>query len=220
MRDPAVLFYTGDFLNGCSDLTFEERGQYITLLCLQHQKGRLSEKTIRLSVGSVSVDVLSKFVKDDEGCYYNQRMDEEIEKRRQFIETRRNNGKKGGRPQKANAIPVALANEKLIENEDVNGNIIKIDYEFIINIYHNLCPNMAKVEKLTDQRKGFIRARFAEYGIEKITTVLRTAGESEFLNGHNEKVWKADFEWLMRPNNFIKVLEGKYHNRTKADVMP
>ena len=55
---------------------------------------------------------------------------------------------------------------------------------------------------------------------EKITTVLRTAGESEFLNGHNEKVWKADFEWLMRPNNFIKVLEGKYHNRTKADVMP
>ena len=70
MKDPAILFYTGDFLNGCTDLTFEERGQYITLLCLQHQKGHLSEKTIRLSVGSVSVDVMAKFLKDETGLFF------------------------------------------------------------------------------------------------------------------------------------------------------
>jgi len=67
MKDPAVLFYTGDFLNGCSCLTMEERGQYITVLCLQHQLGHLSEKTIRLSLGSVSVDVLNKLSKDADG---------------------------------------------------------------------------------------------------------------------------------------------------------
>jgi len=49
-KDPAFLFYSSDFLSGITDLTMEERGQYITLLCLQHQKGSLSEKTIRLSV--------------------------------------------------------------------------------------------------------------------------------------------------------------------------
>ncbi|MEI7513709.1 MAG: hypothetical protein WCJ74_03765, partial [bacterium] len=74
-KDPAVLFYTGDFLNGCMDLTFEERGQYITILCLQHQKGHLSEKTIRLSVGSVSVDVLKKLSQDESGNYFNERME-------------------------------------------------------------------------------------------------------------------------------------------------
>jgi hypothetical protein len=128
-KDPAILFYTGDFLNGCTDLTFEERGQYITLLCLQHQKGHLSDKTIRLTVGSVSVDVLSKFAKDENGLYYNERMDTEIQKRMQFIETRRDNGSKGGRPVKANAkpngYPNAKPNEKLIENENKDVIIIK-----------------------------------------------------------------------------------------------
>ena len=76
MKDPAVLFYTGDFLNGCSCLTMEERGQYITVLCLQHQLGHLSEKTIRLSLGSVSVDVLNKLSKDADGNYFNELMEE------------------------------------------------------------------------------------------------------------------------------------------------
>ena len=130
-KDPAILFYTGDFLNGCNCLTMEERGQYITLLCVQHQTGHISEKTIRLLVGSVSVDVLKKFIQDTDGNYFNERMQKEIEKRMQFIETRRDNGSKGGRPKKANVIPNgkpngypnAKANEKLIENE--NDNIIR-----------------------------------------------------------------------------------------------
>ena len=87
-KDPAVLFYTGDFLNGCAGLTMEERGQYITILCLQHQLGHLSEKTIRLSVGSVSVDVLNKLSIDTDGNYFQNRMEEEIEKRSQFINSR------------------------------------------------------------------------------------------------------------------------------------
>lgn len=128
-KDPAILFYTGDFLNGCMDLTFEERGQYITLLCLQHQKGHLSEKTIRLSLGSVSVDVMSKFQQDSEGLYFNQRMDVEIEKRTQFVETRRNNGKLGGRPSKPTGKPTGKPNEEPLgvpnENENRNDNDIK-----------------------------------------------------------------------------------------------
>ena len=81
VKDPAILFYTGDFLNGCTCLTMEERGQYITILCLQHQLGHLSEKTIRLSLGSVSVDVLKKLQKDSDGNYFNDRMEQEMTKR-------------------------------------------------------------------------------------------------------------------------------------------
>jgi hypothetical protein len=92
------------------------------------------------------------------------------------------------------------------------NNIEKVDYEFIKELYHSLCPKMNKVQVLNEQRKGFINARYAEFGIEKITEVIRKAGESDFLNGKNDKAWKADFEWLMRPTNFLKVLEGKYDN--------
>ena len=101
IKDPAFLFYSSDFLSGVVDLTMEERGQYITMLCLQHQKGRLSEKTIRLSVGSVSIDVLSKFSKDENGLFFNERLETEIENRIKYTESRRKNGQNGGRPKKS-----------------------------------------------------------------------------------------------------------------------
>jgi hypothetical protein len=46
-KDPAVLFYSSDFLTGTLLMNYEERGQYITLLCLQHQKGHLTEKELK-----------------------------------------------------------------------------------------------------------------------------------------------------------------------------
>lgn len=121
-KDPAFLFYSSDFLTGCIDLTMEERGQYITLICLQHQKGHLTEKTIRLSIGNVSEDVLKKFDKDENGLIFNKRIEEEIEKRRVFAESRRKNGQQGGRPKKPlglpNEKPLGLPNENLSENEN------------------------------------------------------------------------------------------------------
>jgi hypothetical protein len=125
-KDPAVLFYTSDFLTGVADLTMEERGQYITLLCMQHQKGHLSEKTICLTVGNVSVDVLKKFKTDDEGLYFNSRMEEESEKRSKYIDSRVENGKKGGRKKticKPYAKPYGKAKQNHTENDNDNENI-------------------------------------------------------------------------------------------------
>jgi hypothetical protein len=63
-----------------------------------------------------------------------------------------------------------------------------------------------------------MNARVGEYGLDKVIMVLRLAGESEFLNGKNDKVWKADFEWIMRPTNFVKIMEGKY-KQNQAEVI-
>ncbi len=156
-KDPAFLFYSSDFLNGVSDLTMEERGQYITLLCLQHQKGSLSEKTIRLSVGSVSVDVMKKFVKDDDGNYYQERLKEEIQKRANFTESRRNNGFKGGRP-KANDKPNGYPKHNLMEdvNENVNEDV-NIDFDWFWNDYDKKVGDKQKLKKkwnkLTDEER-------------------------------------------------------------------
>ncbi len=119
-KDPAFLFYSSDFLIGTSDLTMEERGQYITLLCLQHQKGSLSERTISLNLGSVSVHVIEKFLKDNDGNFFNKRLNEEIEKRSNFVESRRTNGSKGGRSKNTDNHKV-----NLIDNENVIVNVIE-----------------------------------------------------------------------------------------------
>lgn len=93
-KDPAVLFYTSDFIVGTMTMDYEQKGKYIQLLCLQHQNGHLSEKQMLLVCGSYDEDIFSKFEKDEEGKYYNERMEEESIKRRKFTESRRNNRSK------------------------------------------------------------------------------------------------------------------------------
>ncbi len=129
-KDPAVLFYTSDFLSGAADLTMEERGQYITMLCLQHQKGELTTKSIRLTVGSVSDDVMAHFKKLKNGNYINERMQNEADRRVQYIESRRKSGLLGGRPAKANEKHKLNHTPKRTEDEDVNGNIDRNRDEF------------------------------------------------------------------------------------------
>ena len=51
-KDPAILFYTSDFLTGTLFLDMKERGQYITMLCLLHQHGgKLSKHDLEVVVG-------------------------------------------------------------------------------------------------------------------------------------------------------------------------
>lgn len=124
-KDPAFLFYSSDFLTGVADLTMEERGQYITLLCLQHQKGRLSGKAVALAAASVSEDVLSKFKKDENGLYYSERLEIEIEKRAKHSQKQSDRAKEGWKKRRnnknsGNAAAMPLENEN--ENENISGN--------------------------------------------------------------------------------------------------
>lgn len=81
-KDPAVLFYTSDFLSGVSLMTMKERGQYITLLCLQRERGHMTPTEMQRAVGRLSDEVRSKFVEDADGRLYNERMELEIQKRK------------------------------------------------------------------------------------------------------------------------------------------
>jgi len=93
-KDPAFLFYSSDFLTGTLLMSMEQKGKFITLLCIQHQKGHLSEKDMLHICGSYDEDVFTKFQKDEQGKFYNIRLEEEVDKRKAYSESRRNNRKK------------------------------------------------------------------------------------------------------------------------------
>lgn len=90
-KDPAVLFYTSDFLTGTALMTNEQVGKYIKLLCLQHQHGHLSEQQMLFICGTYDKDIFSKFLKDDNGFYFQERMEEEFLRRQKFCESRKHN---------------------------------------------------------------------------------------------------------------------------------
>lgn len=92
-KDPAFLFYTSDFISGTMFFTNEELGIYLRLLMAQHQHGHLTEKQVKIICPSLNQDILDKFDKDDDGLYFNKRLETEINKRKSFTESRRNNRK-------------------------------------------------------------------------------------------------------------------------------
>jgi len=122
-KDPAFLFYTKDFITGIADLTMEERGQYISLLCLQHQKGHLSEKAIRLCVGNAAADVLAKFRQDPAGLWYNERLELEIQKRVAHGEKQKQRAVDGWKKRKNKDFDVSHGNATAMPLVNANGNI-------------------------------------------------------------------------------------------------
>ncbi len=89
-----------------------------------------------------------------------------------------------------------------------------IPYQKIVNLYNDLCPKMNRCMKVSDARERAVKARYSSgYALEDFEKLFRLAGESRFLNGGNERNWRADFDWLVRDANMAKVLEGKYANK-------
>lgn len=70
-----------------------------------------------------------------------------------------------------------------------------------------------KIRTITEERKKFIRARVKEFGKNALATAVKKAAESDFLNGCGNKAFVASFDWIFRPTNFPKVLEGNYDNK-------
>lgn len=134
-KDPAVLFYTADFMIGTNILTNEQVGMYIRLLCHQHQNGRFTrEHAIRIC-GLIDDEVLDKFTKDKSDFFYNIRMEEEANKRSKFCKSRKENAQKGKECQrkKPKAYADHMGNENEDVNEDINTNkIIEVKLQNII----------------------------------------------------------------------------------------
>lgn len=92
-------------------------------------------------------------------------------------------------------------------------------HQEIIDAYHELCPTMDRIKSWTDLRKKFLQTRWREspkhQSIDFWRKFFNYANQSPFLRG-DETNFRADLEWLIRPTNFVKVIEGKYHNRGAA----
>lgn len=137
-KDPAFLFYSDNFQSGTQFFTHAQVGMYIRLLCAQHLHGHLSEKQVLLICGTSDQDtaeILAKFKKDSDGKYYNERLENEIIKRRLFSESRAKNrlGKtKKDSKKKSKTSVKHLGNG----NEDGNEEKYKVEFEIFRKEYY------------------------------------------------------------------------------------
>lgn len=181
MKDPAFLFYSSDFLSGTMLMTDEEIGQYIKLLCLQHQKGHLKEKDMLNICKTYNEDIFSKFIKDADGNYYNERLEYEANKRKAYSESRRNNRKKKEEKKTCeedmknicNSYEKHMGNRNRNENIDINKNILynedveKINQTFLETIGSTNINNIKECIEYLDK----LEYEVIEYALKQTARV-------------------------------------------------
>jgi uncharacterized protein YdaU (DUF1376 family) len=154
-KDPAFLFYPGDYVSGTMGMTFEEKGAYMDLLMLQFNRGHMNTHMIQHTVGHLWDQVKCKFIQDNEGLWYNVRLDVEKEKRKTFTESRRNNMKPKDKPSYEPPYETHMqhhmdshmenVNENI--NEDINNNKSKCSFEQAYEYMANkISLDLAKIE--------------------------------------------------------------------------
>ena len=120
-KDPAFLFYPNDYIGGTMGMTFEEKGAYIEILMLQFNRGHMTSHMIGQLVGQLWESIKCKFIQDEQGLWYNVRLDQEKEKRMAFTQSRRNNIKG------LNQHTIGHMTSHMEDvNENVNRNINKV----------------------------------------------------------------------------------------------
>ncbi len=98
----------------------------------------------------------------------------------------------------------------------------------IIDLYHEKLPLCPRVREWNDSRQGYLRARWREKardrhwktvdeGLDMFAKLFEFISESKFLTGKataqpGKPPFLADLEWILRPTNWAKIIEGKYHH--------
>jgi len=195
MKDPAVLFYTQDFITGTLLMTDEQRGKYILLLCLQHQNGKLTERDMMKICGGKDEDIWAKFYEED-GFYYNKRMLLESNKRKEHCEKQKERIQKYWNDKKyhGNTTVVPLENENENENEDINKDEKKINIAFDVfwNLYAKKVGDKERCRKKWDKLKNDDRQKIIDTLPEFISSIREKQFQPFPETYLNQKRWNDE----------------------------
>lgn len=98
------------------------------------------------------------------------------------------------------------------DREDKKGREIS-DYAAVVEAFNSICVSLPKVIKLTEARRRAIRNAVQQH--TDFDTLFRMVEASDFLTNRSGKFSGCGFDWILKPANMVKILEGNYKN--KAD---
>lgn len=109
----------------------------------------------------------------------------------------------------------SLHSESMSDSSPTNKSDVIEDYDAFVAYFNEAVEGTAiqRIRVISAPRKRLLDARCKEYGKEAIADVIKKAVSSAFLNGSASEKFVATFDWLIRPSNFLKTLEGNYDNR-------
>lgn len=122
-KDPAFLFYPGDWLSGTMFMTFEEKGAYMELLMMQFNHGpfdmHMAKVVLKGQIEQLWPTMIGKFKSDDGILFYNERLKAEKEKRQNYTESRRAARKKSDE----DSVRMYIVRDNVRENYKIGSSV-------------------------------------------------------------------------------------------------
>ena len=113
---------------------------------------------------------------------------------------------------------VVLEKEAEEEKDNISKDILSSSKLLqVIEAWNKLCLSKLLSIKPNTNRYNLLKSRIKEVGIEVVIETINSINNSNFLRGENDRGWCITFDWFIKPNNFIKVLEGNYLNKEVKD---
>lgn len=90
----------------------------------------------------------------------------------------------------------------------------------VVESWNTLEEPIAKIQSINSGtvRYNSLKARVSEQGEDNILKAIENIRSSSFLKGKNDRGWIITFDWFIKPNNFVKVLEGNYLDKKSKNT--
>lgn len=104
-----------------------------------------------------------------------------------------------------------------INNKNINNKVYN-KAESFKNQFNEICVSLPEVRLLTKVRVAHIKTLLSTLEKAGLTTIdyLKKVESSDFLSGRSGK-WRATFDWIINPSNAVKIIEGNYSGKAKAN---
>lgn len=113
-------------------------------------------------------------------------------------------------------------NKDIYSSREESAKKASIEAYKIAELFNSTCVSLAKIKLLSKSRMSQVEARLKELKqapetyVSFLQDLFARIERSDFLtnrNGLNRNNWRATFDWIFAPRNFLKVIEGNYDNK-------
>ena len=102
-----------------------------------------------------------------------------------------------------------------IKFSDYSLVVADVDIRRITDAWNDLGLGQVRRIPRESKRMKLLCALVNDYGLDAVLATIARVRNSDFLCGQGENGWTANFDWLIKPDNFLKVMEGQYNGKPR-----
>lgn len=90
--------------------------------------------------------------------------------------------------------------------------------EHLLEAYNSVAADCGLPKaKMNPKRRRSALARIRQHTIDDITEAISCLRRNPWMHGDNDRGWRADFDFLLQPKSFTRLVEGAYDRSQQAN---